>query len=896
MTLSRSNPRAKQRWTLLGAVVLVLTLIGVIGAQAAPLNRTLFELDGDATNDTTYTKVGVLNAAVATATDGSTTSITICQEPATFTNGTTILVDAERMTLNGGATAGGGGCPAGFTNKRSYTATRGAGDTDPGAHAKAEDVSLITTGAFAGADWDQVYANIQDDPDSKCDSSALIDLGAVECFYSSDGRSTSIFTQAKDYDEVSDTSGIWQWRDQSVPDANELDDAFAIKYVDGSGDQHLYFGADRFATNGTKDAGFWFFHEDVAALPPVGTADGLFSGVHTQPDPGNNGFCNDDNGGNVPGGQASPLPACEYDDNDTAGDVLILTTFTGGGAVTTVRVFEWIGPSGSVAALLERGVQGDCVPGDGSQELCATVNDTTVETAWPYSGKGEPAANEIPSGGLLEGGINLSARGLEGCFSSFMATTRSSAELTADLKDFILGSFEACDTELTTTPANGLSTPANLTDSNSNGIPDIQIGTGTAGVDVKDKAFIDVKGTPNWAGTLDFYLCGPIDPPVEDDIGTPEDETFEGDLCDTGGVKIGATQNVSSADASAPNFASEAANLTSVGYYCWRGEFLSDTDGVPNATDATRGECFEVLPVTPTLSTTAWSTGDSSGSGLSTPVDFGDPVYDKATLSGTAYQPGNTGHADYPTINASMVTPADGTITFVLVGPDGETVACDSDPDGGDDIASGTGTNPEDVTVNGDGDYFTSGFTPDAPGDYHWKASYTGDDPNTLGTSHNDLCNETAEDVTIQQIPTTIKTQQSWYPNDTATITSTVAGDLLVAGGTVDFFLYDNSSCTGTILYEEQVTLAGGSNSEEVSTSNYAGSTGVETDGTTTVTPYLITTAYADAADSEKGTFYWKVVFMPDDEDTLHTGKQSVCTELFDVTYTNDSGPGTDLP
>jgi hypothetical protein len=473
-----------------------------------------------------------------------------------------------------------------------------------------------------------------------------------------------------------------------------------------------------------------------------------------------------------------------------------------------------------------------------------------------------------------------------------MATSRSSAELTADLKDFILGDFEACDTELTTTPANGLSTPADLADNDGDDIPDIQIGTGDSGVLVKDKALINVKGTDTWEGTLDFYLCGPFDGPVADDPNTTEvDESRQ---CAEGGVKIGATQDVSSDDEGAPNFVSEAAKLTSVGYYCWRGEFTSETDGVPGAIDDSTGECFEVLPVTPTLSTTAWSTGDSSGSGLSTPVGFGNPVYDKATLSGTAYQPGDTGHADYPTINATMVTPANGTITFTLVGPDGEETDCTTQALSDDTNED----NPEDVTVSGDGDYFTSGFTPNVPGTYHWKAVYSPseDDPNTLGTSHNDACDEAAEDVTIQQIPTTIKTQQSWYPNDTATISSTVAGDLLVAGGTVDFFLYGSSTCTGTILYEERVTLAGGSNSEEVSTSNYSGSTGVETDGTTTVTPYLITTAYADAADSEKGTFYWKVVFTPDGEDTLHTGKQSVCAELFDVTYTNDAGPGTDLP
>ena len=112
---------------------------------------------------------------------------------------------------------------------------------------------------------------------------------------------------------------------------------------------------------------------------------------------------------------------------------------------------------------------------------------------------------------------------------------------------------------------------------------------------------------------------------------------------------------------------SASANLTSVGRYCWRGDFTSSTNGVPDSSDHSAGECFEVLPVTPTLSTTAWSSGDSSGSAQTTPVDFGDPIYDKAALSGTAYKPGTNGsNATYPSINATMTAKANGSITFTL--------------------------------------------------------------------------------------------------------------------------------------------------------------------------------------------------------------------------------------
>src|SRR5205823_11114913 len=81
-------------------------------------------------------------------------------------------------------------------------------------------------------------------------------------------------------------------------------------------------------------------------------------------------------------------------------------------------------------------------------------------------------------------------------------------------------------------------------------------------------------------------------------------------------------------------------------------------------------ECFKVGPVTPTLSTTAV---DSAGVALTGPVDFGQPIYDRATLSGTAKEPSSTGSNNtYPSILTS--TPSDGsaaagTIKFWLYGP-----------------------------------------------------------------------------------------------------------------------------------------------------------------------------------------------------------------------------------
>src|SRR5207302_1820809 len=65
-------------------------------------------------------------------------------------------------------------------------------------------------------------------------------------------------------------------------------------------------------------------------------------------------------------------------------------------------------------------------------------------------GATQPAAGEF-----LEEGVDLTALGLGGCFSSFLAETRSSQSPTATLSDFVTGSFPLCS--LAAAPFTGLS-------------------------------------------------------------------------------------------------------------------------------------------------------------------------------------------------------------------------------------------------------------------------------------------------------------------------------------------------------------------------------------------------------------------------------------------------------
>jgi hypothetical protein len=378
------------------------------------------------------------------------------------------------------------------------------------------------------------------------------------------------------------------------------------------------------------------------------------------------------------------------------------------------------------------------------------VNNSTVQSPWAYQSKisGSPA-DTLYAGALMEGGIDLTTLGLEGCFSSFLAETRSSPEIGAQLKDFLLGNFEVCQSALTTTPADSGGTP--LTDHDGDGLPDVTIGTGNAGVDVTDSANLTVEGTSTWSGTLNFFLCGPIA------SGT----------CDTGGVEI---DDADPPDGTAVNqdtvmpVVSDTAHLTSVGRYCWRGFFDSATEGVDDQTDSRETECFEVLPVQPTLTTSAGPD-----------VTLGNPITDNAPLSGTAYQPGtNGGNATYPSINATMLTPADGTITFTLFGPND----CSTVP---------TGFVPIVVDVTGD-DTYTASFTPTQVGTFTWVAEYSGDSPNTLGAGPT-ACPDVNEEVVVTGNAQST-TAQDWLPNDTATIT----GDTNL-NGTLTFTLYTGADC-----------------------------------------------------------------------------------------------------
>ncbi|MFC7725514.1 hypothetical protein ACFQW6_10375 [Nocardioides sp. GCM10028917] len=333
-------------------------------------------------------------------------------------------------------------------------------------------------------------------------------------------------------------------------------------------------------------------------------------------------------------------------------------------------------------------------------------------------------------------------------FANTIPSTVTGNSDTADYKDTILKNappITNCASSTVTTPqtAAGTAIPAG----------GLSIGTGV--VAVRDQAVVSLTGgTSTPAGSVAFSLCK-VDAPA---------------LCTTGGTSVGSTNLTGTAYPATVN--SPTAYVTSVGRYCWRATFSGDSaNGIPVSSDSSATECFVVTPVTPDLATTAGAD-----------TNLGGTVSDSATLGGTATQPAN------PVINITGTggAAAGGTIIFKLYGPgDCTTVAY---------------TSPA-VAVNGNGTYDTPNpqFTPTSAGTYHWVAVYSGNDPNTNGTTHNAACGDVNEDVVVTSVKSSMSTAQTWVPNDSATITAPAGSGSLA--GKVTFTLYNTSDCTGAVLY-----------------------------------------------------------------------------------------------
>ena len=273
-------------------------------------------------------------------------------------------------------------------------------------------------------DWDLLYGGKLNPP-------------AVFTF-ASDPAPQSIFTGggSKDIHDISS----WKWKNGSVPDKDNVTNAYATAYIAGAdnprdniqkGDLLVYFGCDRFATNGDAFLGFWFFQNRITLQ---GTTSGTFDGLHE------------------------------------TGDVLVLVDFPQGtSSGPVISVIKWNPSNPTAASNLELLAVGSVPPGNdavcsNNDEACANTNLTEQLSPWPYTPKYDTPGT-FPPQAFFEGGINLTQLlGGTECFSAFLCESRSSEQFTATLKDFVLGQFPVCSISIEKTcQVIRLTTPADET-------------------------------------------------------------------------------------------------------------------------------------------------------------------------------------------------------------------------------------------------------------------------------------------------------------------------------------------------------------------------------------------------------------------------------------------------
>jgi uncharacterized repeat protein (TIGR01451 family) len=255
----------------------------------------------------------------------------------------------------------------------------------------------------ASHDWDQVFLDVVNRTSTS---------GAIAGSFVTDAvKSTrdDVFT-GRSGDTHGIQAGPWRFEDSKPQASNDIAHAYAATYRDPNyGHVLLFAGLDRYDSGGDAGAGFWFFHNPIGENPSVTSNGGHpFTGQHAD------------------------------------GDMLLVSEFTPDGSASAVKVFRWTGDDST----------GTLVPLTAPEDTTfAVANGAAITVPWSFTDKRHnsgPAAGEF-----LEVGVDLTALGLGGCFSSFLADTRASPSPTATLSDFVLGTFNSCRLELPNTATVG---------------------------------------------------------------------------------------------------------------------------------------------------------------------------------------------------------------------------------------------------------------------------------------------------------------------------------------------------------------------------------------------------------------------------------------------------------
>jgi hypothetical protein len=292
------------------------------------------------------------------------------------------------------------------------------------------DRDALENGSIDGDDWELLYNGGGNAGDFTGIISDTLTLNFAGTQFQAGGSKDDL-----DIGPGGATGQHWKWEPGEPLDKDDITNAYAAAYIyQGSevcpegvpsgddlctepGDLIVYFGLDRFANNGSAQVGFWFLQNEIGLTNIKDGGGYQFSGLHA------------------------------------IGDVLVQSNFSQGGVIDTISVYEWVGAGGSDGTLdLVYSAQ-DCVAGaDPAALACATVNQGDTDSPWPFSPK-FGTDGIFPQGSFFEGGINISALVPDaGCFTGFLAETRSSTPFDARLKDFALGDFELCDANIQIEP------------------------------------------------------------------------------------------------------------------------------------------------------------------------------------------------------------------------------------------------------------------------------------------------------------------------------------------------------------------------------------------------------------------------------------------------------------
>ncbi|MEW6691618.1 MAG: hypothetical protein AB1340_02135 [Pseudomonadota bacterium] len=231
----------------------------------------------------------------------------------------------------------------------------------------------------------------------------------------------------------SDPISSYSWKGGSVPSKDDVSNGYFMARRNAANELLIYGGFERIANDGDSHIDIEFNQSDIGLtingmpVPPAMLED--------------------------PTWQGCPKNAtCKFSGGRTEGDILVSMDFTKGGDVGSVEIHVWEGNALTGSWTTAHALDGEgCNPAGSypAGTICAFNNNGTIDGGpWQNFDKLGQPTDFILRNGFTEGGMNVSqllgGTGVIPCISSVTVKTRSSQSFTAELKDFVLGSFEVC--------------------------------------------------------------------------------------------------------------------------------------------------------------------------------------------------------------------------------------------------------------------------------------------------------------------------------------------------------------------------------------------------------------------------------------------------------------------